>query len=249
MPIRVAHLSQSDLSGGAAISAYRLHRGLLGEHVDSRMMVHHRVSDDPEVVRLPSWHRIWRRVRQELEGRAARELNRNPDYCAWSLPLLPGFTSPVIGKLKPDVINLHAVDGICAPWDIGKLKPPVVWTVHDEWAASAGFHFWVPRDEHFLEAGPLEKAFSGRPQRMLRAKLKHWKDKEDLVIVSPSRWLAGVMASAPHFAKTRIEVIPYGIETATTPLEPGVWRDRHGVSASAKVIGYGAAACLNNFRK
>jgi len=37
--LKVVHISTSDFGGGAAIAAYRLHRALLKENIDSEMLV------------------------------------------------------------------------------------------------------------------------------------------------------------------------------------------------------------------
>jgi hypothetical protein len=43
--MNLLHLSTSDLGGGAARSAYRLHQGLQAIGLTSRMLVHTRLSD------------------------------------------------------------------------------------------------------------------------------------------------------------------------------------------------------------
>jgi hypothetical protein len=37
--MNVLHINQSDISGGAAIAAFRLHQGLLTQGIDSRLLV------------------------------------------------------------------------------------------------------------------------------------------------------------------------------------------------------------------
>src|SRR4051812_11536521 len=53
--MKVVHLSSSDLGGGAALGAYRLHSGLRKNGVDSRMVVGRKFSNDPSVVRPVSF--------------------------------------------------------------------------------------------------------------------------------------------------------------------------------------------------
>ena len=49
--MKVLHISTSDVTGGAARSAYRLHGGLLGANVESQMLVQRRAGHDESVPR------------------------------------------------------------------------------------------------------------------------------------------------------------------------------------------------------
>ena len=60
--MKVLHVSISDGGGGAALGAYRLHRGLLGSGVQSEMLVLRKVTDDPTVHRLSSLLKRWGRA-------------------------------------------------------------------------------------------------------------------------------------------------------------------------------------------
>jgi hypothetical protein len=44
--MKILHLNTSDISGGAARAAYRIHRSLQGIAIDSKMLVQTKLSDD-----------------------------------------------------------------------------------------------------------------------------------------------------------------------------------------------------------
>jgi hypothetical protein len=48
--VKILLLSTSDLSGGASIAAYRLHKGLQQTGIDSQMLVQRKTSDDCTVM-------------------------------------------------------------------------------------------------------------------------------------------------------------------------------------------------------
>ena len=52
LPLKVVHLNQSDTQGGAAVAAYRLHKSLLNQNIDSELWVDKKISNDPTVVDL-----------------------------------------------------------------------------------------------------------------------------------------------------------------------------------------------------
>lgn len=44
--MKILHINQSDISGGAAIAGYRLHQGLLEQGIDSKLLVGSVKTDD-----------------------------------------------------------------------------------------------------------------------------------------------------------------------------------------------------------
>jgi hypothetical protein len=86
--MRIVHVNQSDLDGGAARAAYRIHRSLVGAGVDSRMRVIHKIGDDAGVRGgdPAGIGPISRRLRSRLPGLAMRGFttaNRTLHSAAW----------------------------------------------------------------------------------------------------------------------------------------------------------------------
>src|SRR3989339_1529576 len=50
--MKVLHFSTSDVNGGAARAAYRLHVGLIQHGIDSRMLVRDKKTDNETVIRF-----------------------------------------------------------------------------------------------------------------------------------------------------------------------------------------------------
>ena len=47
----------------------------------------------------------------------------------------------MINDYDPDIVNLHWVAGnMLSVNDIRKIKAPIVWTIHDHWPFSNGYH-------------------------------------------------------------------------------------------------------------
>src|SRR5947208_4834722 len=115
--MRVAHLAWSDTSGGAAIAAHRLHRGLRGVGIDSCMLVAEKRRPD-ETVQLAARgqkmsERLRRQIRSEVISRGfARYRTTRPahlddfsDDRASEPNLLPNALP------EADLYNLHWVAG------------------------------------------------------------------------------------------------------------------------------------------
>src|SRR3954471_13148561 len=144
--IRVVHLSTTDVKGGAALAAHRLHQALPERGVESKMFVAWRHSEDPNVVEFrPS---IWGpRSLNHVIFRAARRLQRRP------LPTTNGvfmthdraYLGGLAQRQTPDadVFHLHwAMDLL----DFRMLphfarRAPIAWTFHDMNAFTGGCHY------------------------------------------------------------------------------------------------------------
>ena len=90
--LNVLHINQSDISGGAARAAYRIHQAL-GQNeplysIQSQMRVLHKLSDDPTVTGgfFNGNNPIWRRIRPRLIHQRYRNFetqNPTPHSIAW----------------------------------------------------------------------------------------------------------------------------------------------------------------------
>ena len=56
--MKVLHINQSDILGGAAIAGYRLHKGLLKQGVDSNLLVCTATIDSNRIAAIPRKYRI-----------------------------------------------------------------------------------------------------------------------------------------------------------------------------------------------
>jgi hypothetical protein len=56
--MKILHINQSDISGGAAIAGYRLHQGLLEQGIDSKLLVGFVKTDDKCVAAVSRKYRV-----------------------------------------------------------------------------------------------------------------------------------------------------------------------------------------------
>ena len=70
--MRIVHVSRSDLGGGAALAAYRLHTALRAAGEDSTMLVETKYSDDATVHEASRSRRLAARMRRNLVTRRVR---------------------------------------------------------------------------------------------------------------------------------------------------------------------------------
>lgn len=214
--MQILHVNQSDLIGGAAKAAARIHRALLAEGAQSRMLVEDGGHAVPATIRGPGRRdRLAAPLRAKAaDALTARLVSDNP--VMHEPALFSSGSRAALARTKADIVNLHWVSGNMLSVDaIGKITAPVVWTLHDMWAFCGAEHYaedtrW--RDGYLPNNRPPgERGFDINRWTWER-KRRAW--RRPMHIVTPSRWLAGLVRDSALMRGWPVEVIPNAIDTA-----------------------------------
>lgn len=186
--MKVIQVNYSDNIGGAARAAYRIHFALRKSGIDSRMLVDVLSTGDWTV---ESSKGKFAKVRPMVAGLLNKTL-KTANPILHSTGILPSRLHQQLNASDADLIHLHWVNAeMISVAEIGKLKKPVVWTLHDMWAFCGAEHYtedlrW--RDGYTAINRPAyEVGFDLNRWTFVR-KQKHW--KRPMHIITPSRWLA-----------------------------------------------------------
>ena len=240
--MKVLHLSTSDLEGGAARAAYRLHQGLQTIGVDSQMLVRAKDSLDKTVIAKQD---ILTKLGPSANGLPLK-LHQKRDRGMFSAQWFSDAIAAKVKQLNPDLVNLHWIcNGFVQIETLAKLNKPLVWTLHDMWPFTGGCHYTQDCDRFQKACGkcPLFK-------RNLSSDLSHWvwqrKAKAwqnlNLTIVSPSHWLAEQAKSSSLFKSFPIEVIPHGLDLAKyKPVSKITARQLLNLPLNKKLVLFGAS--------
>jgi glycosyltransferase involved in cell wall biosynthesis len=227
MQLQVLHISTRDGVGGAAQAAYRLHKGLLQTGIVSRMLVADKSTDDENVsvANLPRRldHRLRRFTRRKLISADRRRIN---------LSLKPGsefFSAARTGYIgfwgaalrNASVVNLHWVaEFLDYPSFFNTLPSgkPLVWTLHDLNPFTGGCHYTSSCEKFTNHCGacpqlqsPSEGDISHRTFD-IKANAYTRLDRDQVVIVGPSAWVAREVRRSALLGRFRVEHIPYGLD-------------------------------------
>jgi len=219
--MKVLQLSTDDFSGGASRAAYRLHTALLQCGVDSRMrvLVHQTAND--KVVAGKSPRSFNQKVRDKLQQKWRDFGRRN---FRSSNPIMHSFgdvSAGIVDEINAsdvDVVNLHWIANLLSIEDIGRIKKPIVWTLHDMWAFCGAEH--VVFDDQPHARFRLGYTSDNRPEGETgpdinlvtwEAKRKAW-SSQTFHIVTPGHWMAGCVSQSALFKRQSIRVIPNPIE-------------------------------------
>lgn len=250
--MRIVHIAASDVCGGAARAAHRLHKGLLREGVDSRMFVRRKRSDDPKVTAaIRSSGAAGRAFRRLRRWRAEREYSRyrstRPDGFE---PFDDDRTQIKIGLesgLPPcDILNLHFVAGFLDFESFFSFMPsrcPIVWRLPDLHALTGGCHYDLGCGKHLKGCGACPQLGSDAADdlaaRSWRRKQRALKgvDPSRLHFVALNRWMAGQIQASEIVGHFPVTVIPNGLDTDEfAPRDKAACRDLLGIPEGERVI-------------
>ncbi|NEO31213.1 MAG: glycosyltransferase [Symploca sp. SIO3C6] len=252
--MKVLLLNTSDITGGAARAAYRLHQGLQSIGIDSRMLVQYKSSNDNTVCAPATrLEQSIARTRIAVDALPLKFYHQceNPTF---SLQWLPDRIIPKITRLAPEIINLHWTgEAFIQIETLAKLNLPLIWTLHDMWSFTGGCHYSSDCDRYTISCGGCPQLGSNRGCDLSRwvwqRKAKAWKNL-NLTVVTPSSWLAKCASSSSLFQNQRIELIPNSIDTQKyKPIKQQVARGLLNLPQDKQLVLFGSLKATSNKRK
>jgi len=252
---KVLHICYSDIEGGAAKAAFRLHQAQRKAGINSCMLVVDKFSDDPHVYGLTGFSKF--RVKlASIVARQVSKLQKTTNQVHHSLNIFPSGLLKKINSFAPDIVNLHWIGGeMLSIREIGDIKQKTVWTMHDMWAFCGSEHYEDRENEkRYLmrysksNRNPMHRGFD-LDAFIFKQKLKHWKDKT-FHVVCPSNWLAECSQQSFLFKDQPTQVISNCIDHEVyKPVDKLVARDLLGLPRNKKLILFGAMSSTSDPRK
>jgi glycosyltransferase involved in cell wall biosynthesis len=251
--MKILIVNTSDIQGGAARAAYRLHKALLNEGIDSQMLVQNKVSDDYTV--LSSSTKIakgFAKIKPILNSLPTK-FYPHKTKTLFSPSWLP-FSKIInqINKINPDIVHLHWVcGGMLKIEDLAKIKPPIVWSLHDMWAFTGGCHYDEECGRYQENCGYCKVLGSNKENdlssHILKRKDRSFK-RDDLIIIGLSQWLTNIAKKSYLFKNKRIINLPNPIDTNLfKPFDKA--RQLWNLPENKKLILFGAMGATSDPRK
>lgn len=155
---------------------------------------------------------------------------------------LPSAWSGELNAADAGVVNLHWVgDETLSIEDIGRIRKPMVWTLHDMWPFCGAEHYTTDDTLARWRAGysktnrPASEGGLDLDRMVWRRKCRAW--KRPMHIVAPSHWLAGCARESALFKGWPVSVVPNVLDTATfQPLNQHFCRQALGLPDNDKQI-------------
>ena len=251
MALKVLHLSTYDANGGAARAAYALHRAMLSQGLDSRMLVGRRQTDDPTV---QHGDRNRFTLASELDRRLW-QLQQSPNK-TWRSPARFGsLTAERINSSGADVVNLHWVtDGFLSIETIAKITKPIVWSMYDMWPFAGTEHYGADtptarwRTGYTKENRPEGESGFDLDRWTYRRKQRHW--RAPMHMVPASTWLEQSVNASALMGDWPTTRIPHVIDTDHfTPMDMREARQQLRLPQDRTLVLFLASAGIGDRRK
>lgn len=254
-------------AGGAANSCIRLHLGLIGVEIQSKLLLRKKTKNTINTNQYqhnPS-------LKQKLLNRANSSLkrvsinlnikekkikkfidNRSSGLELYSFP----FSNCDITKTKEykeaDIVHLHWVSGFL-DWEsfFQKNTKPIVWTLHDQNPFLGGEHYaerYLGMDEFGV---PVVRNYTNdelvMDEKLLKIKKASLVGSTNINIVCPSQWLLTSSKDSMLFKSYNHHLIPYGVSSDVfRPYNKGFCKNILGLNESKISILFVADSLLNN---
>ena len=218
--MKVLQINESEVDGGAALVATRVHRALARTGHEPRMLVGRRLGGDDGVRPLQrnvAWRAADRAAAQVLDPLALQYAFYPSSF---GVAADPWFRSA-------DAVVLHNAHGsYFSPSALPLLsrRRRFAWFLHDQWAFTGhvAYSYDCERWRDGCGSCPYLREYPALPFDTTSL-LWRWKRRvyslSRLTIVSPSRWLAGLARQSPLLGRFPVHVVPNGVDL-------GVFRPR-----------------------
>jgi glycosyltransferase involved in cell wall biosynthesis len=250
--MKVIHLNHSDINGGAARAAYRIHHALRASGVDSQMWVNKALAGDWTVGGpISKWDKGVALFRPYL-AKPLVSMLKTGNPIIHSPAIIPSQWVKWINSSDADVVHLHWVQGeMLSIADIGRIKKPIVWTLHDMWTFCGAEHYteefrW--REGYRRNNRPSYESGFDLNRWTWQRKRKHW--QRPMHIVTPSRWLGDCVRESALMRDWPVSVVPNCLDTERwAPLDQALARELLRLPADVPLLLFGAMGGGHDPRK
>lgn len=254
--LKILHVNTLDIKGGAARAVHRLHKSLLAQNIDSQMLVQNKSSDDFTVISdNTKIGKFFNKFRPHLDSIPIR-FYKNRTKTLFSPSWLP-FSNIVdkINEINPDIVHLHWIcNGMIRIEDISKIKVPIIWTLHDNWAFTGGCHIMWECKKYKYNCGACPRLGSDKENDLSRKtfnrKQKTFLQMKNITIVGVSKWLTNCSKNSTLLKDKKHISLPNPIDTNIfKPFDKEKSRELWDLPKDKKLVLFGANSATSDLNK
>jgi len=256
--MKIRLVSTSDAFGGAARAAFRLHSALQRadlHDVQSVLQVARKYTDligvqGPSSKLAKGWPLI-----KTATGACLQSLQFTDNSIFHSSAWLPCTLDRVLNRCQDDLVHLHWVqEEMLSIEAIGRLRKPLVWTLHDSWAFCGSEHCPNGLYDRRYQQGysrsnrpPSHRGFD-LDRWCWHRKVRQW--RRPINIVCPSTWLADCVRRSALMASWPVTVIPNALPTQIYQPWPRLLaRKMFGLPTDIPLVLFGAIKGMHDQNK
>jgi len=241
--MKILIISYSDISGGAAKAAFRLHTAFLQQKINSNMLVIKKKSNDIRVLDPKTKIEKFISFFLPFIEKFKAEIFYRQKKGMFS-PGTTGFPGIInkINSMKPDIVHLHWINGgMIKIEDLKKINAPIVWSLQDMWPLTGGCHF--------CNCNLYHRECSSCSANIYFKKEKNYEKINRLIINGTSKWIAECAKKSSLFKDRKIVHLPNIIDTNSfKPIDKKKVRKLFDIPQNKKIILF-AASDIDDPRK
>jgi glycosyltransferase involved in cell wall biosynthesis len=250
--MKVYHFNYASNQGGAARAAKRIHQALLDLHLESKLFVNKLDMRSANVFGPTKAFDKGNAIIRPKIANSVTKMLQTKNSIMHSPAILPSKWLKFINNSDADIIHLHWINReMLSISDVGKIKKPIVWTLHDMWPFCGA--------EHLAQDNRWEKGYyhNNRPHYeqgldlnrwTFNRKLRCW--KTPMQIVTPSHWLSSCVSSSYLMKTWPIETIPNCLDTEIwKPINKQTSRNALGLPQGVPILLFGSYGANHSFNK
>lgn len=229
--MRVCHFN-TYTEGGAAKAAWRIHESIKKMKPDSDFFALYKEKKNDNRIRdfrdTQDWmSRMYHKGMNYIHQYRPRKIR--DQYGEWFSEINSVWNvNDLVGKENWDVLHLHWISGfINIPEFVKKHNKKVVWTLHDHFPFSGGFHYPVKVEDEQLNS-------------KIRLSIKKLQDifhAFPIEIVCPSAYLRALAESSGVFQGCNFNVIKNPVDHQIfRPINKSICKSKFGIPENAKVV-------------
>ena len=191
------------------------------------------------------------RIRPQL-ATPLRKLLRTGNLIDHSPAVVPSRWPERINASDADLVHLHWVQKeMLSIADIGRIRKPIVWTLHDMWAFCGAEHYTADhrwRDGYWRDNRPAHESGFDLNRFTWERKRKHW--RRPLHIVGDSYWISDCASNSLLMRDWPVTTIHYSLDTNSwQPIDQPLARQLMDLPQDCPILLFGATSGGTDPRK
>lgn len=255
--MKILIVNSYDTLGGAARAANRLHKSLLFKGIESSMLVQSKFGDDYTIDTYAKsfFQKIGVKIRPVIDAIPVRFYKKRTKTLF--SPSWLGFNNVVdqINAINPDIVHLHWIsNGMIRIEDLVRIKAPIVWTLHDNWAFTGGCHIMWECEKYKKKCGTCPRLGSTKEKDLSRyvfnRKIQTYAKLPNMVVVGLSKWISNCAKESSLLKNHHVVNIPNPIDISVfKPFDKKQARGLWNLPENKKLVLFGAMSGTSDINK
>jgi glycosyltransferase involved in cell wall biosynthesis len=255
--MKILIVNTSDIQGGAARAAYRLHHALHSQSIDCTMLSNEKNSDDFSVITVNNNNKkkIFSKIAAFRDRLLLKKYPNKTQTLFSANQYSSGDAIKLINEQQADIVHLHWVNhGMLTIDDIAKINAPIVWSLHDNWAFTGGCHIKWDCERYKVNCGSCPRLNSNKIHDLSREvwlrKSKVYPSIKNLTIVGLSRWITELSKKSSLLKEKTHVNIPNLIDAKVFyPFDSDKSRELWRLPKDKKLVLFGAMSAMSDINK